>query len=166
MCLQLWASLLFVLLSFCLLSPCLYAHFFPSLNPFRHFPRLWTIQYSCHWLFTFFFPRSVKRSRPLQYRMFANTGSTICIRWAYFALYSSVSNFSFISLHRLATGSPSSLPLGISSFLPWFISLWSFLLCEHCEKHGQDLQSVRLAWWISCSPLLRVGPNPIWCTER
>lgn len=46
---------------------------------------LCTRLYKCHWVLTFARPLSVKRSSRLLCRMFANTGSTVPMRWLYSA---------------------------------------------------------------------------------
>ncbi len=47
------------------------------------FNRLWIMQYSFHWMFTFWFPRNVNLFKPRACRKLANTGSAVPILLLY-----------------------------------------------------------------------------------
>ena len=129
-----------------------YPYPFPLLYAFRHLPKLCTMQYSCHCPFTFAAPRKASRSSPLQYAIFANTGSIICIRQAYRSWYSCSLSFSRIVRQQL----PCSLLAVISSGLPLGF-LGGFFLCPiHFSLHGHRRQSVTLARYVFPRP--RSGP--------
>ena len=60
------------------------------------FFRLWTMQNRFHWIFTFFFPRKVKRSSPMIRQMWAKGGSAMATRRLYKARPATESILCFI----------------------------------------------------------------------
>ena len=67
-----------------------------------HFPILCITQYNSHWMLTFTCVLNVNRVIPLQYVIFANTGSIICSLLEYNFLYFGVSIFSLIFCERFS----------------------------------------------------------------